>query len=154
MNVVKKYGCLGISVIIGLMLVGTTLGLIGSALGWFSAWAKEPARILSPENVKAQWAFAYGYEESLKTAARNVCGVREALIDPKIDNDEAKTRRRELTTLTQNYNRILAQYNAKLRNMFEAKIVKPPDVIVLAYSLEDQITVLQRTEQLACGLSK
>jgi hypothetical protein len=139
--------------IIALMLIGTGLGLAGNALGWFSAWVQQPAKIYSVENVRAQWAFAYTYEESLRTAARNVCSVRQ-LIDtnPNLTENEASQRRTQLMTLEQNYNRIQAAYDAKLRNAFEARLVKPTDVIGLAYSLEDQITTLQNTEKIKCGL--
>lgn len=105
------------------ILVVVLVGIIG----WGIRWASVPGQVASPENVRKQWAFAYDYDESLQSAARQVCAAEQALADTK-DATERSQRRSQLMALEQNYSRIQAEYNAKLRNAFDAKLVAPSDV--------------------------
>jgi hypothetical protein len=104
------------------------------AFAWGLGWATMPFEKTSVENVQAQWAFAYSYQESLKSEARQVCTAEKALAGAT-EHDEKMQRESQLEVLEQNYARIEAEYDAKLRNAFEAKYVKPSDVPHIAPTL-------------------
>lgn len=134
-NVVRdiiKYGVI-------LMLTLGVLGGIATYTGLAGRWLAQPAQILSPENVRAQWAFAYTYEESLAASARQVC-IAEAAVKTATTDTEATARRSQLIAIQQNYARIEGEYNAKLRNAFEAKLVRPDDVPAIAPTLTQMRT--------------
>jgi hypothetical protein len=97
------------------------------AVGWVIRWASVPGQIHSPENVRQQWAFAYDYEESLKSTARQVCAAERAVEAAQLPDERAQ-RRTQVTAQEQNYFRIQAQYDARLRDAFRAKQVAPSDV--------------------------
>jgi hypothetical protein len=92
--------------------------------------------VTSAENVRDQWAFAYSYDEALRAAARQVCSAEKALASSTTD-EERPQRRSQLMAFEENYSRIQAEYNARLRNAFEAKMVAPEDVPKHAPSLEE-----------------
>jgi hypothetical protein len=122
-----KYGLI-------LLLIVGVLGGLATYTGLAARWFAQPAQILSPENVRAQWAFAYTYEESLAASARQVC-VAEAAVKAATTDAEGSARRSQLFAIQQNYARIEGEYNAKLRNAFEAKLVRPDDVPTIAPTL-------------------
>jgi len=117
--------------VIGL-IVGATLVVGRFAFGWFTA----PVQIYSIENVREQWRFAYDYDESLKAAAQQVCIAEKAVQDASSDNEKSQRRSQQMAYET-NYTRIEADFNARLRNAFEAKLVKPADVPDKAPSLSE-----------------
>ena len=119
-------------VVILAVLMGAVVGIGAWLFGWFSV----PGEIVSPENVKKQWAFAYQYDESLQAAARQVCLAEKALNAAESDTEKTQ-RRSQLLAYETNYTRIEAEYNAKLRNAFEAGLVAPPDVPKRAQTLDD-----------------
>ena len=107
-----------------------TLWLIAFTLNW----VKAPFEVASKENVKTQWEFAYERINTLNAIARQVC-IAEKVKDRS--RQEALTQREtQLATYEQNYARVQAEYDAKLANAFEAKLVKPGDVPAKAPSLE------------------
>ena len=103
-------------------------------LGWVIRWASVPGQVISPENVRKQWAFAYQYDESLQAAARQVCATEKAT-NIATDPQEKTQRRSQQLDLENNYARIEAEFNARLRNAFEAKLVAPNDVPSAALDL-------------------
>ncbi len=103
------------------------IGGIGAAVRFAGGWASQPAQIFSAENVREQWRFAYEYDESLRSAARQVCTAEEA-VQNAVDDDTRTQRETQRIALTNNYNRIAAEYNGRLRNAFEAGWVRPRDV--------------------------
>jgi hypothetical protein len=105
------------------------------AVGWVLRWASVPGQVVSPENVRAQWAFAYQYDESLQAAARQICAARRAK-EESTDANERTQRASQLIALEQNYARIQAEYNARLRDAFQAKLIAPADVPERAPELE------------------
>jgi hypothetical protein len=119
-------------IVIAVIAMGAVAGIGSWLFGWFSV----PGEITSPENVKKQWAFAYQYDESLHAAARQVCLTEKALNTAESDTEKTQ-RRSQLLAYETNYTRIEAEYNAKLRNAFEAGLVKPPDVPKTAPSLDE-----------------
>ncbi|MDO8522796.1 MAG: hypothetical protein Q7S12_00715 [bacterium] len=107
-----------------LIILGVALALIVG--GWILSWVLVPLQMTSPENVRKQWGFAYEYDESLQAAARQVCGMEKALVSSGAE--DKSQRQSQLLALEQNYSRIERDYNAKLRNAFEAKYIRPSDV--------------------------
>ena len=107
------------------------------AIGIFLVrWALVPTEVYSPENVSKQWAFAYEYSEKLKMGAVQVCIAEKAVAAATTDN-EAAQRRSQLMAYEQNYARMWADYNARLKNNFEAGLVAPSDVPDKAPTLEE-----------------
>lgn len=97
--------------------------LVSVGLGWISM----PFQKVSTENVQQQWAFAYQYDESLRAVARQVCSAEKAM-NASTTPEEAIQRRSQVMAYEQNYARVQAEYDAKLRNAFEAKYIRPNDV--------------------------
>lgn len=102
---------------------------------WVLRWLSVPGQVVSPENVRAQWAFAYQYEESLRASALQVCQTEKALNSATSDSEKSQ-RRSQLLAFEQNYTRIQATYDGRLRDAFQAKLVKPVDVPDRAPTLE------------------
>lgn|SRR3989338_1329385 len=118
-----------IAIVVVLSLV---LGVVGWGLGWLGV----PGQVVSPQNVREQWRFSYEHDESLQTAARNVCLTETALAASTSDTERVQ-RQSQLLAYQQVYTKIQAQYNARLRNAFEAGLVRPRDVPEKAPELSD-----------------
>ena len=106
------------------------------AFSWAMGWVSVPFQVTSAQNVQDQWKFAYTFDESLQAAARQVCST-ESAIKAADNTNEASQRRSQLLAIEQNYARIEGQYNARLRNAFEAKLVRPGDVPAQAPTLDE-----------------
>lgn len=113
---------------------------------WMVRWLMVPADVASPENVKKQWAAIYQHLEALDTTAQQICSAERAVATATEANqaEEATQRRSQLMAYEQNYARIQGEYNAKLRNAFEAKHVKPDDV-------PDKAPALAEVKARVCG---
>lgn len=136
-----------------ILLVVVCLFLVSGI--WFVAirWLQQPAEIISPENVRRQWEFAYNLEEDLWAQARIYCAAQEALALTDLGDQNAVNQRiTHITVAEQNYSRMVSDYNARLRNLFEAGVVKPPDVVERAPSLGETIVAIQAVEKLPCGV--
>jgi hypothetical protein len=114
--------------IIVLFFVGIIL--LGFAFGWIGTGAD----IVSPANVKKQWAEAYRNDTALKASALNVCGA-EKLVAGATSDAERIARQSQLSAYEQNYARIASDYDAAVSNAFEAKFVKPGDLPIQAPTL-------------------
>jgi type II secretory pathway pseudopilin PulG len=99
-------------------------------------WITMPFQVASVQNVQGQYAFAYTYSESLKAEAQQVCTAEKGVANAS-SPDEKTQRESQLEVLQMNYSRIQAEYNAKLRDAFEAKYVRPSDVPATAPSLNE-----------------
>jgi len=102
--------------------------IVISVLGFIFSWFGAAARVVSPENVKNQWEFAYQYDRSLKAISLQVCGAQDAVKTTEKGTDAYNQRITQLEAYKQNYYRVQAQYDAQLANAFEAKLVRPRDV--------------------------
>lgn len=125
------------SFVVKWILWGVVIVVILVALGWFLSWLFVPAQVASPQNVREQWQFAYGYEEKLQAAAQQICIAEEAVASA-VGSTEKEQRRSQLIAYEINYTRLQADYDARLRNAFEAKLVAPPDVPKVAPTLTQQ----------------
>jgi hypothetical protein len=122
-----KYGIIGCA---ALLIIIPLLFITSFVAGWVAV----PFKVFGANNVSNQWAFAYKYSEALDAAALQVCSTEK--IESEATTDAERTARRsQRIALEQNYARIAAEYNARLRNAFEAKLVRPPDVPSQAPSL-------------------
>lgn len=106
----------------------------GVTLAWAWEWLSVPGHVTSAEQVQNQWAFAYEYEEALQAAAQQVCSAERG-VQQASNETEATQRRSHVLAYEQNYARIEAAYNARLRNPFQGKYVKPKNVPEKAPSL-------------------
>lgn len=117
-------------IIWGLLFI-LVVGVIGTVTGAYASlaarWATTPAQVFSPENVRAQWQFAYDYQASLEASARNVC-LFEAQVASAPTAEDRSARDSQLLATQNNYNRIAAEYNGRLADAFRAKLVRPSDV--------------------------
>ena len=125
-----KYIAAGVGILVLLVVAFTALGLV---FGWIGG----AASVASVDNVKAQYQFAYQDLNSLKATAANACQQREFLADPSISPDEKTADRAHLSAYEQNYVRIKAEYDARVQNVFQAKLVKPSDVPLEAPTLAE-----------------
>lgn len=119
------------------LAVGVVLTLTGVAFGWF----RTAVGVVSPDNVKAQWQFAYDYSESLNAIAGQWCTARQA--EDTESNADAKVQRTsQRIAIEQNYDRVKATFDARLADTFRAKLVKPADVPDRAPTLQQTVTAL------------
>lgn len=117
-----------------LILLSIVFGIIGYAGGWIG----EGKRVISPANVREQWQFAYDYDRSLDAIAKQWCTAdqaEQAETDPAIKSMRTNQR----IGIENNYQRVKAEYDARLADAFRARIVRPRDVPREAPSLEDNV---------------
>lgn len=126
---------LGIALAIGLVFM-----VVGFAAGWFRA----TTAVVSPENVKAQWQFAYDYDASLKAIAGQWCTAKAAEV-AETNPDFKAQRTSQRIAVEQNYDRVKGVYDARLADAFRAKLVRPSGVPTRAPALKDT------TAAVGCG---
>lgn len=121
--------------IVGTLVVLTVVfGIMGLVLGWFNAGAK----VVSPDNVRQQWQFAYDYDASLKAIATQDCTAKK-VADAETNPDIKAQRISQQVAIENNYARVKAEYDGRLRDAFRAKLVKPADVPNQAPTLEQNL---------------
>ena len=125
-------------VVAGFVALVIGLTALGFALDWFGTGVK----IVSPENVKAQYEFAYQDTRALRADATNVCGELHVLADPTVSADEKTSRRSQLLAYQQLYAKTEADYDARVANVFQAKLVKPSDVPLVSPTLQEMEATL------------
>lgn len=106
--------------VVGTFIVVAILTIIlGFAFGWF----KTGVGVVSADNVKAQNEQVIGHYNDMIAAAKNTCTVQKAAKS----QDERSALLVEDPTLayTATFNRIVADYNSSVDNLFKAGIVKP-----------------------------
>lgn len=116
-------------------------GVGGFALLFIFLWVLFLANIFSPQNVSAQWQFAYDNQKALVATAGNVCQARKdeaAQTDPALKAQLTSQR----IAYEQNYRRIEAEFDAALSNAFKAKLVKPSDVPSQAPTLDQELAIV------------
>ena len=98
---------IGLAIIVGVVV-----------LVWALGWIFAPFDVTSVDNVRKQWAFAYQYDESLHAVAKQVCSAERAVKEARGDEERIQ-RQSQALAFEQNYARIEAEYNAKLRDAFQ-----------------------------------
>lgn len=121
-------------------IVGIILGIM--LVSWAVGWIGTPLQVTSVDNVRKQFAFAYQYEESLNAATRQYCTARDARDRTEPNSEVRNQRETQMIAIEQNYARIAGEYDAKLRNAFDAKYVAPADVPKRAPTLNEKVTVV------------
>lgn len=131
-------GKLGLKLLGVFVAVGVILMVVGLGLGWFRAGTD----IISPENVKKQWQFAYDYNASLEGLSSQWCTLTKA--ENAETTPEFKVQRtNQRIAVEQQYDRVRAEYNGRLADAFRAGLVKPPDVPEVALTLAQNVQKLQ-----------
>ncbi len=125
------------------------LGLIISVFGFFAGWFNTAKDVVSPQNVKAQYEFAYTYDQSLGSIARQYCNSK--VNETKITGDNLPQVQMQTSAYYNNYTRVAGEYTAALQNAFKAKYVKPADVPQTAPTIEQKVAQLRADEGLKCG---
>lgn len=106
------------------------IALVGIALllaAWGLGWVAVPGQVAGAGNVRVQYAEAYKANESLKAISANVCSAR-ALVAASTSDSERTQRQTQAIAQEQNYQRVAAQYNARMADAFQAKYVAPADL--------------------------
>lgn len=114
-------------------LVILLLMVIGA---WVLGWITMPWQIISPENIRKQWTWGYDQYESLQAVAQQVCTAERA-VNAATSDTERTQRQTQLIAYENNYARLAADYDARMRNAFEAGLVRPPDLPARAPTLQD-----------------
>lgn len=109
--------------IVWIVAVLVLLGIVGFIVSWIGA----AAEVVSPDNVRQQYALAYQDYNALQATAQNACVIRDAVKNATSD-DEKTQRESQLLAVQTNYNNIASQYEARMQNIFQAKKVKPTDL--------------------------
>lgn len=99
---------------------------LAAAAVFVLGWLLTIVGIFGPGNVKAQWQFAYDYDQDLRAIARQACEF-ETLVASS--SGSAKVQREsQLQAVKSNYERVRGDYDARLRDAFRGGVVHPPDV--------------------------
>lgn len=114
-------------VVIGILVL--MFGFTRFVLGWFGAGAE----IVSPTNVKQQYALVIGDWEALQQEAANACAARSA---PERENSPTFLEDPSFAYAAK-YRETAADYNRRMNNLFEAKIVAPGGYPRRAPTLEE-----------------
>lgn len=131
---------LGLKLLGVFLAVGAILVVVGLGFGWFKAGTD----IISPDNVKKQWQFAYDYNASLEGIANQWCTATKAE-KAETTPDYRVQRTNQRIAIEQQYDRVRAEYNGRLQDAFRAKLVKPSDVPDQAPMLTQMVSQLQLT---------
>lgn len=131
---VRPYWGVVLKWVLVLVVIGLIIGVIGFVGGWFNAGKQ----IISPANVKAQYAGAYSRWEALKATTCNVKG-EQTLVDNATDPTIKVQYQQQLSAYQQNYVRVAADYDAAYDNAFQAKHVGPSDIPRVAPTLSESL---------------
>jgi hypothetical protein len=116
---------------LAIILVGIfVLGFVSNTLGFVSLWGNEVKRVVSPDNVRTQFGVLYDNYEALESIAGNVCAAQD------VQTNNTLLESPEFAYAAQ-YRRVEAQYNARSRDIFQGKVVGPPDLPKTAPTLEE-----------------
>lgn len=126
---------LGLFLIVILSIVA--LSLFFNVLAYGGSWFREGQRVVSPQNVREQWQFAYDHDEALGAIAQNYCSFKEAA-DSDTNPETKPQRESQVQAQATLYNSRAAQYNSQLRDAFRAKLVRPRDVPERAPTLKEK----------------
>lgn len=110
-----------------LLAVGLAIMAVLCVAGFVIKWATAATDVVSPANVKAQWQFAYDYQEQLNAIAANWCTLRREELseqDPSV-RSQRTSQRLAVETL---YATRQAEFDGRLADAFRGKVVAPPDV--------------------------
>ena len=115
------------------LLIILMTSLVGA---WIFGWLAVPLRIFSQQNVEAQWTWGYDQYESLQAVSQQVCSAEKAIASAQSDTERTQ-RQTQMLAYEMNYSRLAADYDARMRNAFQAGLVRPSDLPQRAPSLED-----------------
>lgn len=120
-----KVALIILAIVVGLSVVGGTLGFIG---GWFN----KAAEVAGPANVSSQYKAVINDYKAMEAAAMNACNIvntKSEDADPMLVEDPA-------FAYNAQYRRIAVDYNTRQNNIFQAKLVGPKGYPRNAPSLE------------------
>jgi hypothetical protein len=115
------------------LAIALALLLISFACGWINAGRE----IVSPKNVKAQYGLAYDDYEAMGALARQACRV-DAVIQEEKDPAVRSQRLTQRVAIENRYDTVAAEYEARIEDLFRAKVVRPRDLPAEAPTLEER----------------
>jgi hypothetical protein len=118
----------------GLILLAI-FGIVAFGLGWIGAGAQ----VVSPDNVRQQYAKAYDDYNALKALAGNVCDMQKAEAKASPGSTEQTQRTSQRLAYEQQYRNVKAQYDARYADIFRAQKVGPPDLPKEAPTVEQML---------------
>lgn len=124
-----------ILIVVGIFLAAS---LLFGAIGFACGWARTGVEIVSPANVKSQYRLAYSDWNALEKLSDTICiavDVRDRETDPFIKSQ----RESQVLAYQGAYNRVAGSYNARMQNLFEARIVRPRDLPANAPSFTETV---------------
>lgn len=127
----------GVGLFAKVLITAFVVFLLLTAASWVFGWISLVPDKTSRENVERQWGWAYNQITDLEASAQQICATEQVLADESLSDAERTTYRSTLLTYEQNYSRIAGDYNEKVRNAFEAGIIRPYDVPASAPTLTE-----------------
>ena len=127
-----------------LIIAAIVIGATFFALNWLNAGVK----VISPDNVRAQFQQGYDDYNALQQTANNVCQAIKDENATTAGSNEHSQRTSQRIAYQQNYNRIAGEYNAFMSDPFRAKLVRPGDLPAQAPALEIMLTQVHCSVQL------
>lgn len=90
-------------------------------------WAGAVAQVVSPGNVRAQYALAYDDYNALQKLKDTIC-IQVAAVKSETDPNAKTQRESQLLAYEAQYNRVAGEYEARYQDAFRAKHVGPGDL--------------------------
>lgn len=112
-------------------------------LSFLFGWIGAPARIFGADNVSRQYTLAYDNYASLQGTADNYCRSQTLVKQATPGTSTYDQLVAKPFAYSSNYNRIAADYNAAMNNIFQAKAVRPSDLPEIAPTLEQMMVTRQ-----------
>ena len=126
-----------VGLLVKFFAVCVLIGLFSAGCGLITGYWGEAKRQVSVGNVKGNWQFAYDYNNSLKTIARQWCDIKAAT-SGETDANVKSQRETQMLAISQNYQRVEADYDAHLQDAFRLKYIKPSNVPTTAPTLTEE----------------
>jgi len=105
---------------IGIFLV---IGIVVGVAGFVGRWWDRGVEVVSPENVTEQHRGIIQQWESMKVSASNACSA----VQQSEGNSKSPTMVEDVTlAYAATFRNSVAEYQRRMDNLFEAKIVAPP----------------------------
>lgn len=118
------------------LLFVLVLGVVLTLVSFACSWLNEGKRIVSPANVRAQYGLAYDDYEAMGALASQACRIETVAegADPAVKSQ----RETQLLAIENRYDTVAAEYEARIEDLFRAKVVRPRDLPARAPTLEDR----------------
>lgn len=122
-----------------LIVASLLFWIIGSATGLIGGYANKEKQILGVNHVAQVYAVAFQDMKSLDATANNTCPIEAEIAGVQQGSDAWLQLESQVNAFQENYNRIKADYDAQMANIFAAKQVKPRNLPFVAPTFKSKI---------------